>query len=828
MTRFARPTPLTGMIMIVLGAVTFQTADAARPLQQHQYLNTRLPLFLNKSYIQDVEIIISEHDSSVSISLTDLKTSLGQHLLTSVIEELEKNSIQHAGVAWVGFRTIQDSGLVAVYDAARLEIHISIPAILHRSIGIPITRFTPQTDLPDLLQPSPLSSYLNMNFSQDFASGRLPLKMLLDGAINTKGWVLEGAGTYTELQQVTATNTSAGWQRGDVRLVRDDPDRMVRFSAGDLYYPVEGFLRFRPAGGIAAVREFSLQPYRNIRPGSSHEFILSRPSKVKVLLNGRTVATRDLVPGKYDLQNFPFITGINDATVEITDDFGRTETINLMLYGADKALAKDIHQFSYAIGAPSSIPSSTNDKNRSYDTGNINATIHHKAGITNHLTMSGYLQTDKHQSVLGAGSIKATSIGNFSLEPALSRYPDLGLGYGFRFGYLYTDFNGPARTSQNLSTSFEARSTTFAAFGEQPLSTTPTYNITVSGGRQMLHRTALGLSVSYEIRPSADAPYDSVTSNLSMSKSWLNNIDTTFLITSVRNHDSTRRFGALFLLHWQLPSRNQSLSTSFNTENTEATTRWAYSPPSNTVGAYQLSTEASTSTIGSAVEANASYTGNRFKGGINHNVDFGASDKSNFKQTTSVHAGTALAFAGGRFSLSRPIIDSFALVAPEKDLSSSTIHINPHDDGSYDSSSDWIGVASTPDLVSYRHNQINLDVPSLPLAVKPPTPVLTIHPTYKSGTLIKIGEDPTLLVTGVLANEAGDPLKLWSGELRSIDPPSSQPILLSTNRNGRFSMEQVKPGGYQLFSLEDEKALVKLEIKESSTNHVDIGKIQIK
>ena len=73
---------------------------------------------------------------------------------------------------------------------------------------------------------------------------------------NVMGWVLEGKTDVLEAGD-------PGFQRGDVRLVRDDPANALRYIAGDITVPVSGaFQALVPLGGISVSRNFSLQPYR--------------------------------------------------------------------------------------------------------------------------------------------------------------------------------------------------------------------------------------------------------------------------------------------------------------------------------------------------------------------------------------------------------------------------------------------------------------------------------------------------------------------------------------------------------------------------------------
>jgi outer membrane usher protein len=169
---------------------------------------------------------------------------------------------------------LQKNGIEVVFDERRLAIFLQIsPAV--RPVNVLGDRANLPPEAKDAIPVSNLSGYVNIFASDRFtwASNQIggiqrqPFFIGLDGAINFQNWVLEGNWSFAEKGKPELT-------RGDIRLVRDDPNNAVRYIAGDFSFPTTGFQSAIAVGGIAAARNFSLQPYAIIRPINNFEFFL--------------------------------------------------------------------------------------------------------------------------------------------------------------------------------------------------------------------------------------------------------------------------------------------------------------------------------------------------------------------------------------------------------------------------------------------------------------------------------------------------------------------------------------------------------------------------
>ena len=167
---------------------------------------------------------------------------------------------------------------------------------------------------------------------------------------------------------------------------------------------------------MAIARNYSLQPYLITRPVSQYEFFLENPSKVEVFSNGRLLQTLQLNVGQQDIRNLSLGSGVNDVQLVITDNVGRVQRLDFSNAIANNLLAPNVQQFAYSLG----FPSLANSNGNSYDFTSPTMFASYRQGISNTLTMGGYLQADPRQQIMGIEGALATTLGNVSWDTALS------------------------------------------------------------------------------------------------------------------------------------------------------------------------------------------------------------------------------------------------------------------------------------------------------------------------------------------------------------------------------------------------------------------------
>ena len=766
-----------------------------------------------------------------------LLASLESRVDPVIVRELMKTATSHEG--FLSLDDLNRKGLVASFNEAALEIHVDIPPIARKSSVISVRGEVVGASPESLSHPANASAFVTINAGQDFTygkgidaggtinggtTGRLPVHAELDGAINVHSWVLEASSSVSE-------DPTQQFVRGDVRLVKDNPDGMLRYSVGDLNYPVTGFQQFLAMGGVSGVTNFNLQPQRTVTPINAHEIFLKNRSLVKIWINGRIVQTLDLPAGRHDVRNFPVSLGLNELSLEITDDVGRHEMIKIPYLFSDQLLAPGIQQLSYAIGAPSIQTGSS----RNYLSSEPVFSFSHRAGILENLTLGAYFQADRFQGIEGLNSTWLTPAGTWSEEPAISQVggaSDSRFGFGNHFGYLYTDYVGVNRAQRNFGLAVESKTPLFAVLGGIAGNFVPSsaiaHDLTGVFSQQFLERTTFNFSSRLGLyRSPAPGVYRPYSLSPGLSRSWISGLDTTLTLTHTVDQSGVHATNLLFLLTWAMPEKNQYITAIQNTENEQSRVEWNYAS-NHAVGGINAAVGIERNDLNRLIDGHVNYTGNRGTAGVaqNSSVDNNGLDS----HRTSLSAGTSLVFADGAFAVSRPVTDSFVVVKPEEAFVGQRILLNPQSQGNQEpfveARTDWLGPGVIPDLVSYRQYQLNLSAPDTPPGLHLPRENYVIAPTYKSGTTLRITSDSAVFARGVLVGVGGQLLALFSGEVRSLTDPHHPVGTLFTNRHGKFSLEGMKAGRYHVQSYEGSGS-AEFEIPAHAKGIVELGQIKL-
>lgn len=774
-----------------------------------------VPLIIQNRHYSDIEIVLDPKSANLQLESSPLIAHLQPHLRLET-QSLLRSSANSQGQ--ISLSALKDIGLDAVYDESVLELRITVPPSLRPPSEIRIFGSNPPPESDRALAPGDLSGFLNFRTGFDHVQqsatgldeGLQPFRGDLEAALNWNNWVLEGTGSYVD-------QSTHPWHRGDFRLVHDDPAKMLRYSIGDLSYPTTGFQSFRPMGGISVSKNFSLQPYRVTEPRGQTSFFLRSPSRVEVFVNGRPVQTLQLPAGPHNMRDFVFSSGGNDVLLRITDDVGRVETISLSFFFDSRLLVKGEHEFTYNFGYPSQL----NGGGRNYDTDSPVVSLFHRAGLTDSLTAGLNFQGNTRQQMLGADSVWATPLGIFNPDLAVSWSDDFNFGYATRLGYHYFD----ATSAWGSAWAFAAqyRSPDFTALTDFRFSNTIAWDFTARYSQRLPWEMNGGIGGSYQIGRAGrrDSTGISLFFNKRFGRNWFADI-TLDRRDTFRGETEHRAYLSLTYL---FPSRRHSIRASHDTFSD--TTRSDYQFSSRDyIGGFDGNIGLQRRSADYSALGSLRHNGYRAESSLSHDVTSPARSGEQVDSRTSFRFGTALVYSDGLFALSRPVRDSFAIIAPHPAYKDVEIGVDPLRD-SFSARIDRFGPAVVPDLTSYHVRNLAVQSGELPEGFDLGPSVYAIRPTYKSGTVIRVGSDPSILLSGTLENSDGTAVPLEAGELIRLDTPDSAPIDFFTNRRGGFSIEGIKPGRYELRLFNDAFAHVTLEIPQNTVGGYDIEELKV-
>lgn len=787
---------------------------ASQPPAAHVYSLT-VPLMVGNQPGADIRVILSANGEDLKLQAAPLLQELAPLLRPERLKQLETATDAQGNLR---LPVLKELGLDAVFDEQKLELRVAVPPELRPPSDIQLFGNRLPAGAASALKPGDLSAYLNLRTGFDYVeqsasgqgAGLQPFQASLEGAINLHNWVAEGSVSFTE-------DAATPWQRNDVRLVYDDPPRLLRYSLGDLSYPTAGFQSFQSLLGLTVARNFSLQPYRITQPLGQTSFFLKGPSKVEVLVNGQPVRTLQLPAGPQNLRDFQFANGANDVNLRITDDVGRVETLQLSYFFDYSLLAQGEQEFAYSLGLPARLA----EGGPEYEARFPGFSAFHRFGLTDRLTAGLNLQGDGDEQMLGANAIWATRYGTFQPDAAVSQVPGVGWDYAMRLAYRYADPAVMGGSSFSLAAGYTGEH--FASLGNLAPSNSAAWLFSANYSQPLPWRMSAGLGGTYQL--SRGGQRDSSGVNLFLGKQFGRGV--ALNLNLARNELSTGQteLRAFLSLTFFFPGHGQTVRFTEDTYTETSRADWQYTSM-DPAGGWGANLGAQRQRDDYTGVGGVRYTGSRAEASLSHDVTTPASSTDNVDNRTSGRFGTALVYAGGQFALSRPVQDSFVIVVPHPELAGQKIGVDRVRDN-YTAEADWLGPAVLPSLSSYQVRKVAVDAPDLPLGYELGPGEYTVLPTYKSGTVLRVGTGAMVLLRGVLELADGTPVSLQAGEIASLTEPKMKAIEVFTNRKGKFMAEGLKPGAFELRPFADPEATVRFAIPKGKAGLYDIGSLRL-
>lgn len=722
-----------------------------------------------------------------------------------------------AGIGYAPLDQLAVLGYPVRYDSATISLAVEVPAAARTVKDISLRRFEdPATGT--FYAPAEFSGYINFRTFTDYVwsgadKGFNPPTALLDSAIRYKGIVLENEGTLR-----FDSGSQKTFVREGTRLVYDDRRRYIRFAAGDLNTSGRGFSGSPEIAGFSATRIYSIvDPLRNIQPRGDRSFTLTRPSTVEAVVNGMTVRRIRLDPGVYNVSDFPFAQGTNNVQFNIEDDAGGRQTIEFSQFFDRTLLAPGLTEFSFQAGILNPLQGGSRD----YRFNEPGASGWFRRGMNQVLTLGGNFNVQKDGVTAGAEATVATALGIVGTDVAVSNVKGIGSGFAANVG-LQKTFGGYFATARSVSVSAEYRSPQFAN----------------PGALVANNRIAWNLAASYA-QPIGRTQFVSLTGNYSITRGLLRNeksarltygynINPRIGLTVDATYEDRNLFGREYGIRATLLVRLGERST--GTAEVDSRTKRArlgyQTSRGEGVGAWNASGDVDVGEDDVGLNGGISYTANRAELAFNHSTVFDFTGNRVDGQRSSIRVGTALVFADGKFGLSRPVYDSFAMVAPHKSLGDAQVFVDPRD-GHYTAKSGALGPAVDPNLAAYIRRTLTYDVPEAPIGYDLGTASAKMLPPYRGGYLITAGSDYSVTALGTLIGVDGVPISLLAGKATEIGVDNPKTLTIFTNRAGKFGASGMRPGRWLIDMPTEPPTSIEIEIPADSLGVVRLGEVRL-
>jgi outer membrane usher protein len=739
-----------------------------------------------------IRITFSEDRANFYLPVAPVVAALSDLLKPEILKDLEKKLDAKGRLSrWA----LVDTGLPTAFDMRRFELSILVPNELRGNQVHHITGTNIDPSTVDAIHPNPFSGYVNMSAKERMyypqRSGinndhRDPLTVNLDSAWNWHGLVLEGQGLYLE-------SADHPLQRQDLRLVYDNPKEALRYTAGDLQYPVVGYQSIINVGGVGVSKDFSLKPYVNAYPVSQFEFYLESPATVDIWVNDSLVGTLNLAPGTHDIRDFPFSHGENDVRIVITDIFGRVQDLRFSFIHEPLLLASGLTQYSYNFGLRRWIE----DDTYTYASDDPFVSMLYQKGMSDVFTLGGYLQGLSDQAMGGFEGIYALSYGIFQVDAALSAVEEMGLGWATKIAFTHVPKRIQSNSGISWRSEIEYLSHSFTRITSPCADNTSALNLSSYVNFSLGYGVSTNIGAGYTFTRGEDVS-DRYSLSAGLQRYWLRNLSSNLTVEYTHDQDGDREVNAFFGVSWLFPARNQSLSAS-KASRGDLDVRWDYNQASSLPERARASACAKYGQDRDEYEAKLGYTGNRGIVDLSQKIiDHHDQDDSEQQNQTDITLQSALVYVDGNLALSRPVCQSFVLVKGEKNLKDSEIVINPSTNG-YQAASSRFGPAVLPTLSPYSLKKVVVQPVDPPAGYLLENPYFTLSPTYKSGYALYVGSDSMVIVIGRLVDgTSGEPVGHQPLEVISLEDKRAEPIHTFTSRKGQFQLLGLKQGTYEI------------------------------
>lgn len=764
-----------------------------------------LPVTLNQREVEGLNARI-ENNQLVSLDIRPIKDALQQILAPEQYKKLETNT-----AAYFTLPELEAAGVQTHFDYQSLAVQMSVAPDKRRGETLNLVG-NPNLTANRTVLPSTFSAYMNLRGGVDYVetspgalTGFTTPRLALENAFNVRGLVLEN-----ETDINPAPNKT--WEKRDTRLIWDQPENRLRWTLGDLNYPVTGFQNFLSMAGLSLHREDRLQPYHITSPLGQAGFLLKQDSRVEVLVNGRTVQTLQMAAGPHRINNFPLTGGANNVVLRITDPVGRVENINTTLFYDPGLLKKGESEFNYAVG----FPSITQAESAFYRYNpNPAGSVFHRWGLSDWVTAGVNAQGTQDTQQGGAQGILAAAAGIFSYDTAISHDITAGVGHSQRLQYNYYGASGRFFANGNVNLSVQYQSSRFTT--PNPFFGSAIHNSAWDFGarytQRINERWSAGLGYARVLEEGRRAGEDY---SLTLSHHW-GRVSASATVQRQEGGNRPRGWGSFLSVIINL-DHGHSANATYDTTTHTTRAEWQYVPPAN-YGTLSSTLGMQNNHGQNDIHGNVRYLGQRAELDLNQDTQLDGESR------TGLRWGTALVYADGTFGISQPIQDSFAIINSTGSLRAEGGLGVQRQGNHFTGKEDWLGPAVLPELTSYHNRRLEIEPRRAEADFDPQQNDVLLKPTYRSGTHVEAGQTASANVTATLIWPDRTPASLQSGTLTAADGSTTEFI---SNREGLMFIHGLPSGTYAGTFLGRPEATFRLMIPSNKQIGVDLGQIQVK
>jgi outer membrane usher protein len=757
------------------------------------------PLSIDSEAVGEIDVSVDDVDG-LRVPLQQLKIKLNQ-----LISEEAKSKLNSLPPL-VSPDDLKTRGITLFIDETNLLVSIvinpkqkAIRTISLNRDSSPITGY--------MLEPADFSFNINFSITQSLELETMnssiyqssPLSLSINPTINFKGIHIN---SNLNLQ----TNSDSIFSMNSLSANYDHQELGICFSAGNINTDSIPF-QSNPAS-VGFLVSNKINQTTSFRGSFTQHIYLEEKSKIEVYVNNTLRKIFHLPSGRYILENFSLLQGVNNISLDIFSDTGKVSSEQFIIGFDPSTLAQAETKYSYGIG---------------YDSWDIDFSKlpvvfgNQKYGFTDNLTAGFGFQVAESYHFAEIDSVLVTNIGTFNVSGALSQTNDLGYGSAFFARYTYTQANFP---KFGLSGTFT--SDLFLPHNSIHLqSTKPIISLTASSGHQLF--SLLGLSGSLTMEAERDTHALSLTGDLRASIKISDSLSLTGSASLSSNNEDLNWTGSLQLTYH--PDSNTTLTANSNIIDGNSSINY-YHTPENWNGSGSISANISgispDDLLPEQVTASGNFKTQYFNTSFRQQAAFSETISDPVLFSTSLTVSTALSYADGLFGISRPISNSFVIIGPKFTTDGLVLGIRTSDQ-TVNSSDNIFGTVVIPNLSNSSNNRIQVEIIDLPVGFDPGQSTALFKPSRSQGAAFKIGTNAVVYAQGRLFYADEQPAGLLLGTVTNLSDDTIDPQYIFTDQQGTFFIYDLSPGKYEVKVEVNGWEEYILDIQQGMSGLIDLG-----